>query len=84
MLMCLLFYYIDNVDNVDNVEDVDDVDDVYVIVFDFVRLLQLCQIQCTMYNCLKTYSGVFFAHPIAQVFRSLNLQGVWVRIPTVK
>ena len=30
---------------------------------------------------LKTFSAVFFAHHIAQVFRNLKHQGLWVRIP---
>ena len=32
-------------------------------------------------NYLKTFSAVFFAHPIAQVFHSLKPQGLRVRIP---
>ena len=30
---------------------------------------------------LKAFSAVFFAHPTAQVFRSLKTQGLQVRIP---
>jgi len=29
----------------------------------------------------RRFSAIFFAHPIAQVFRSLKLQGLLVRIP---
>ena len=32
---------------------------------------------------LKAFSAVFFAHPIAQVFRSLKLQGLRVPISPV-
>ena len=33
-----------------------------------------------MLDTQKTFSAIFFAHPIAQVFRSLKLQGLRVRI----
>ena len=51
------------------------------LYLDVSVLLFLTSYTLIPFKLLKTFSPVFFAHPIAQVFRSLKPQGLRVRIP---
>ena len=51
------------------------------LYLDVSVLLFLTSYTLIPFKLLKTFSPVFFAHPIAQVFHSLKPQGLRVRIP---
>ena len=54
----------------------------------FINVIAEQQHKGTLSTCinrlrytLEVFTAVFFAHPIAQVFRSLKTQGLRIRIP---